>query len=52
MTYFLILFFIQLGHCPECRAPYRGEVRRHRYAEKAADDLTNLMTERDQILNA
>jgi len=36
--------------CPECREPYPERNRRHRYAEKAAEELAGLMAERDEAL--
>ena len=36
--------------CPECREPYPERNRRHRYAEKAAEELVSLMAERDEAL--
>merc|ERR1712080_291588 len=38
--------------CPECREPYPAKAKRHRYAEKAAEELAELMEERDQFLNS
>ena len=35
--------------CPECRLPYPGRPRRHRYAERAAEELEGLRRERGQI---
>jgi len=34
----------KLSHCPECRVVLTGENRRHRYAEKAAEELEKLKT--------
>ena len=31
--------------CPECREVYRGAPRRHRYAEKMAEELIKLRVE-------
>ena len=36
--------------CPECRLRYRGEPRRHRFAEKAAEELEELCRERAEVL--
>jgi len=38
--------------CPECREPYPTKAKRHRYAEKAAEELAGFMEERDQFLNS
>jgi len=38
--------------CPECREPYPSKPRRHRYAEKAAEELDALMLERAEILDS
>ena len=35
--------------CPECREPYPKKAKRHRYAEKAAEELAGLMEERAQF---
>ena len=42
--------FPQVSECPECRQPYPGRPRRHRYAERAAKELEGLRRERGQIL--
>ena len=39
----------QLTDCPECRAPYQGQPRRHRYAEKTATELKKLREELAQL---
>jgi len=38
--------------CPECREPYPKKAKRHRYAEKAAEELAGLMEERAEVLNS
>jgi len=38
--------------CPECREPYPSKAKRHRYAEKAAEELAGFMEERAQVLNS
>ena len=35
----------QVKECPECRQPYSGQPRRHRYAEKTAEELRKLRKE-------
>jgi len=37
--------------CPECREPYPEKAKRHRYAEKAAEELAGLMEERARALD-
>jgi len=37
--------------CPECREPYPDKAKRHRYAEKAAEELAGFMEERAQVLD-
>ena len=39
----------QVGKCPECRAPYQAQPRRHRYAEKTATELKKLREEFAQL---
>ena len=39
-----------MSACPECREVYPKKARRHRYAEKAADDLSGLQQEKENIL--
>ena len=41
-----------MSTCPECRNPYPARPRRHRYAEKAAEELAELKEKRAQILNS
>ena len=36
--------------CPECRVDYRGDPRRHRYAEQSAEELSNLRAELRKVL--
>ena len=43
---------IQVSICPECREPYPSKAKRHRYAEKAAEELAALVEERAQVLDA
>merc|ERR1712083_127686 len=38
--------------CPECREPYPNKPRRHRYAEKAAQELEALILERAELLDS
>ena len=35
----------RLTSCPECREPYQGPPRRHRYAERDAEELKELQEE-------
>ena len=46
------VFLFQVSICPECREPYPTKPRRHRYAEKAAEELDALKSERAEILDA
>merc|ERR1712179_45310 len=39
----------KLSNCPECRVGYREKNRRHRYAEKTAEELERLKIKKDQI---
>merc|ERR1719369_1335240 len=39
----------KLSNCPECRARYRGKNKRHRYAEKTAEELKRLKIKKDQV---
>ena len=41
---------LKVPNCPECRKPYGENLRRHRFAEKAANDLSELEKEREKIL--
>ena len=41
---------LKVPNCPECRKPYGENLRRHRFAEKAANDLSELEQEREKIL--
>jgi hypothetical protein len=36
--------------CPECRVSYKEEYKRHRYAEREAEELENLTQERERLL--
>ena len=38
--------------CPECREPYPEKPRRHRFAERAAEELAALESERAEILDS
>ena len=38
--------------CPECMMPYPKKAPRHRYAEKAAEELEGLKKNRARILDA
>ena len=40
----------KLVECPECRQPYSGKPKRHRYAEKTAEELVRLKTQRKELL--
>ena len=35
--------------CPECRTPYPDPAKRHRYAEKTAEELSDLKNQRKQM---
>merc|ERR1712179_447701 len=39
----------KLSNCPECRVVYTGKNRRHRYAEKTAEELEMLKNKKNQI---
>ena len=39
----------KLSNCPECREVYTGRHRRHRYAEKTAEELERLKNKKDQV---
>ena len=39
----------KLSNCPECRVVYTGKNRRHRYAEKTAEELERLKIKKDQV---
>ena len=43
--------FSQVSTCPMCRELYPAKPRRHRYAEKAAEELSGLEKERGRILD-
>lgn len=38
----------KVKECPECRIQYEGKPKRHRYAEKTAEELVRLKTQRAQ----
>lgn len=40
----------KIFECPECRLTYSGKPKRHRYAEKAAEELNGLKCERQELL--
>ena len=42
----------QVSVCPECREPYPEKPRRHRFAERAAEELAALESERADILDS
>ena len=44
---FPILDLSSLCRCPECREAYRGQYRRHRYAERTGQELVELKEERE-----
>ena len=35
--------------CPECRTPYPNPAKRHRYAEKTAEELLDLKNQRIEM---
>merc|ERR1712179_451017 len=39
----------KLSNCPECREGYGGQDRRHRYAEKTAEELKRLREKKEQV---
>ena len=39
----------KLSNCPECRGRYRGKNKRHRYAEKTAEELKRLKDKKNQV---
>ena len=39
----------KLSNCPECRVVYTGKNRRHRYAEKTAEELERLKIKKGQV---
>ena len=39
----------KVAKCPECRLVYGDKPRRHRYAEKASEELSRLNTERQEL---
>ena len=41
----------KVKECPECRVPYSGPPKRHRYAEKTAEELKKLKSEFDSMKN-
>ena len=44
-------FAFQVSICPECREPYPEKGKRHRYAEKAAEELAGLVEERARVMD-
>ena len=42
----------QVSVCPECRETYPEKPRRHRFAERAAEELAALESERADILDS
>jgi len=42
----------KMKNCPECRKPYTGTSRRHRYAEKTAEQLSRLRDKRWQVMKS
>jgi len=40
----------KVHECPECRVAYKGPHRRHRYAEKTAEEVNNLKEQRAELL--
>jgi len=36
--------------CPECRIEYEGKPKRHRYAEKTAEELVRIKKQREQVI--
>ena len=51
-TLFYVNNLFQVSTCPECRDPYPAKPRRHRYAEKAAEELAGFRCERAKILDS
>ena len=45
-----MFFAVQVAACPQCSMKYPEKARRHRYAEKAAEELNDLKKERDEIV--
>jgi len=41
----------RLASCPECREAYQGQPRRHRYAERDAEELENMREELAKLTN-
>ena len=41
----------QVSLCPECRELYPEKAKRHRFAEKAAEELAGLLEQRAQVLD-
>ena len=39
----------KLSNCPECRVVYTGKNRRHRYAEKTAEEIERLKDKKDKV---
>jgi len=42
----------KVKECPECRKVYEGKPKRHRYAEKTAEEVVRLRNERIQIVES
>eukprot|EP00090_Calanus_glacialis_P045989 TRINITY_DN8811_c0_g1_i1.p2 TRINITY_DN8811_c0_g1~~TRINITY_DN8811_c0_g1_i1.p2 ORF type:complete len:213 (-),score=73.33 TRINITY_DN8811_c0_g1_i1:86-724(-) len=42
----------KVKECPECRIQYEGKPKRHRYAEKTAEELVKLKNQRIQVLES
>ena len=38
-----------VSQCPVCREPYEGTIKRHRYAEKEAEELAKLKSQKIQL---
>ena len=51
MNWFLVEQNMQVSICPECREPYPEKAKRHRYAEKATEELAELLEQKAQVLN-
>ena len=52
---FLNLFLLQVirtrSECVECRTPYPAQPMRHRYMEKVAEELADLITKKNKIID-
>ena len=53
---FLNLFLLQVirtrSECVECRTPYPVQPMRHRYMEKVAEELADLITKKNKIVDS